>query len=121
MADADPQLLFLVPNDFNKRYELYVTDGTVNPAPTRNFHNIDAQIPPSAVICLTVFDTTQHQASLFEVGKFYTFKNLRSKDRNGLELNWSDKVTEKQAEDGWRPKAVIVVPRESEEAQEIEA
>ncbi|KAL1408362.1 hypothetical protein Q8F55_005172 [Vanrija albida] len=114
------KLLFVVPNNFHKRWELYVTDGTVSPMETRNFHNVDAKIPPRAVICLTVFDTTDERASLFEPGKYFHFKNLRSKDRAGLELNWSDKLTEKQVVDGWRPQNVIVLPKENEAAQAIE-
>lgn len=85
-------------------YELYVTDGTVNAQPTRNFHNVEATgIPPSAIFCLTLWEppVPPHEVS---AGDMYFLRNLRCKEYRGggLELNWSNHVTVAQQEQGWR-------------------
>jgi hypothetical protein len=100
--------------------ELYVTDGTVNPSPTRNFHNVTAGMPSSAVFCLALFDKIE---TTFTRGDFFFFPNLRCKTRQAqsLELNWSEKISQAQKAQGWTTKRAPKVGADDPRAKEIEA
>jgi hypothetical protein len=106
----------------SRKYEIYVTDGTVNPMPTRNFHGMDARIPPSALFCLAVFNTVQPSSeALFKEGNFVCFPNVNVKEYQGaLELSWSELVSDKQAADGWKDKVCYLVDPTDPRATEIE-
>lgn len=107
--------------DKRPKYEIYVADGTVNPRPTRNFHQVDAGIPPGALICLNVFgDVSERSESLFKQGAILRFPNVIGKEYNGLELKWSDKVTSDQLHQGWKDRACSAVSPDDPRAIEIE-
>jgi hypothetical protein len=100
--------------------ELYVTDGTVNARPTRNFHNVHARIPESAVFCLAVFNPLPFAV---EAGDFLFFRNVRCKtDQTGaLELKWSELVTDDLKKAGWRDKITRKMDPEDPKVKAIES
>ncbi|BEI86718.1 hypothetical protein CcaverHIS002_0700640 [Cutaneotrichosporon cavernicola] len=106
------------------KYELYITDGTVNPQPTHNFHNVDIGTPPGALMCLTVFSNVDEASErLFKYGAILHFKNVnanRYRGQGDLELKWSDKVTGEQLDKGWKDKRCFPVEADKPEAIEIE-
>ncbi|BEJ17058.1 hypothetical protein CspHIS471_0604590 [Cutaneotrichosporon sp. HIS471] len=106
------------------KYELYITDGTVNPQPTHNFHNVDIGTPPGALMCLTVFSNVDEASErLFKYGAILHFKNMnanRYRGQGDLELKWSDKVTGEQLDKGWKNKRCYPVEADKPEAIEIE-
>lgn len=106
------------------KYELYVADGTVNPHPTHNFHNIDAGIPPGALMCLTVFASVSAASeSLFKPGATLHFKNVnvnRYRGQGDLELKWSDLVSNQQVAEGWKDRKCYLVGPDMPEVIEIE-
>jgi len=107
-----------VSRDGISKYELYLTDGTVNAQKTRNFHGLSvAGIPPGGVICLTLFERPLTQED--PTGKVYFIENLRCKDYDGLELNWSNKVTATQAANGWRNREVHLLQPDDPKVKEI--
>lgn len=115
--------MHVIANDRSPFYELYVTDGTVNPSPTNNFHNVDIGIPPSAVFCLVFFDQQPDVVVfLFHPGKFIHLTNINVKRHRGagpLELKWSEKVTEDQKAMGWKNRLCSEVLSTDHRATEI--
>lgn len=104
-------------------YELYVTDGTVNPSPTHNFHGVDIGIPPSAIFTLAIFDQKSEPThSMLTVGNFIYMRNInvkRNRGQGGLELKWSEYLTTEQKEMGWRAKMCTQVSPQDHRATEI--
>lgn len=103
------------------KYEIYVTDGTVNPSPVRNFHSIDAHIHPNAVMALNVWgDIREQTLQLIKEGAILHFPNVRAKEYGGLELKWSDKMTQEQVAMGWQDRSVVKISPDDPRAIEIE-
>jgi hypothetical protein len=102
--------------------ELYISDGTISPQPTRNFHNVDLSIPPSAVFSLAIKDLPpMSERHIFEVGNFVKTRNVRAKVyQGGLELIWSELVTSDQLQQGWNRRRGQLVGKEDERAKVIE-
>lgn len=114
-------------NNSSLAFEVYITDGTVNAARTRNFHGVSARnIPPSAIFCLAIFNDvvptgrSEELDRVFKAGHYVKFPNLRCMDRDGLELKWSDKMTQDQFDKGWKEKMCSIISADSPEAIEIE-
>ncbi|WVF70377.1 hypothetical protein IAT40_005167 [Kwoniella sp. CBS 6097] len=102
--------------------ELYVTDGTVSNTTPRNFHNVQyPSIPPRAILCLAIFDAPpESERPLLEHGNILSMENVRCKDFNGqLELGWSEKVTEKQLDQGWRARRTLCLVEKNDERAKI--
>ncbi len=121
--NAVVKIMTVIRSSFGSRkYEIFVSDGTVNPMPTRNFHNVDASIPASALFCLAVFDTVKPSSeAVFKEGNFVYFPNVNVKEYQGaLELSWSELVTAKQAADGWKDRECYLVDPTDPRATEIE-
>ena len=93
-------------------YELYVSDGTVHPATTRNYHDItiDPGFPPSALFCLAIQDPDEESEEVFRKGNVIRVPNVRAKVYNGdLELAWSNLVLADQMDQGWTSKRCTVI------------
>lgn len=103
------------------KYEVYVSDGTVNPQPTRNFHQVDAHLHPNAIMTLNVWgDIRDHTKQLLKAGAILHFPNVRAKEFNGLELKWSDKMTQEQVDRGWQDRTITEISVDDPRAIEIE-
>jgi hypothetical protein len=103
--------------------ELYITDGTLSSSLLRNFHNVDAGIPPSAVHSLAIMNPpSRDDLPKFQPGHYLRLSNLRAKEYRGeLELAWAEMTTVQQHEAGWREKRANVVFKDDELAKTIEA
>jgi len=103
--------------------ELYISDGTVSPHSTRNYHNIDVSIPPSAVFPLAIKDLPpMSERQNFAVGNYMMIRNVRCKMYQGaLELIWSELVTTEQYEKGWNRRRCQGIGKEDERAKLIES
>lgn len=99
---------------------MYVADGTVNSEKTRNFHGVDPRLPPSATFCLTVFKEEGFKDTFTE-GTIIRIPNVRCQFRDcELELKWSNRVTQKQSDDGWKEKEFSILDPSDPQAKEIE-
>ena len=103
--------------------ELYITDGTVSPSTTRNFHNVDIGIPASAIFSLAIKNTPPTtERDVFQVDNIITMNNIRAKAYQGdLELIWSELVTEEQKAQGWNRRRCHTLQAGDEIAKVIEA
>ena len=103
--------------------ELYVSDGTVSPHPTRNYHNVDLSLPPNAVFSLAIKDLPPvSERRIFETGGYVKMSNVRAKCyQGGLELIWSELVTGEQHEKGWNRRRCAEVGKGDEMAEVVEA
>lgn len=103
------------------KYELYISDGTINPDNIRDFLGVAARypwLPRGGLFTLAVHNDPEGPA--FAPGQVVRFPNVRVKRYdNGLELAWSDKVTLQQQRDGWKARRHTLLKPEDERAQVI--
>jgi hypothetical protein len=107
----------------NVHFELYVTDGTVSPLSLRNYHNIShGHIPRSAIYCVSIQnEPPPEELQCYEAGNVLRLTNLRAKEYRGeLEITWSDLMTEVQANQNFKRRKPLLLPKEDERSIEIE-
>ena len=101
-------------------FELYVSDGTINPLPTRNFHQVDVGIPSSALFCLAIQDPDEKSDELFQKGNVIKMRNIRAKMYNGaLELAWGNLQTRGTAQQTWSNKKCTLIDKGDHRVQVI--
>jgi hypothetical protein len=117
--------MFVVTNTGGGRapqYELYVSDGTLSPHPTRNYHNIDASIPPRALFPLAIYQLNgTEQVGWLKAGNTILFRNVRSKIwKEELELAWSELITDDLVKAGWETRKLKLIGKDDDRAKVIE-
>lgn len=120
---VDDQILAACHNTRGAPLDLYVSDGTVNPRPTRNFREMQNGTPPSSIWTISIFDTLDPEtAQHFTDDAFVVLRNVlvKAHSQTGeLEMKWSNRLPEEQVERGWKAKPVTPVPRGDYRATQI--
>jgi hypothetical protein len=104
--------------------EVYITDGTSNPVPTRNFHGVShPDLQFSQIFCLAIKDKLHPaEQEMFQEGNYVRLNNMRAKEYKGeIELIWSEGLTQEQAEGGWNRRRATKIAPGDESALAIEA